>query len=120
MDVRLLMTLTAIALAPVVVAAQNTQTAVTPGNAENGRKLYTAYYCYACHGTVGQGGAAGPRLAPNPPPLAAVRSYLRRPSGVMPPYTAKVVSDQELADIHAFLRSIASSRSPADIPLLSK
>jgi mono/diheme cytochrome c family protein len=31
--------------------------------------------------------------------------YLRKPTGEMPPYTSKVISDQELADIYAFLQS---------------
>jgi len=32
-------------------------------------------------------------------------SYVRKPTREMPPYTDKVVSDQELADIYAFLQS---------------
>jgi mono/diheme cytochrome c family protein len=86
-------------------AARNVQTAPA-GNAENGKKIFTGYGCYECHGYVAQGGAAGPRLAPRPIAFAAFSRYLRRPTGQMPPYTTKVVSEKELADIYAFLQSI--------------
>src|SRR5204862_719250 len=69
----------------------------TSGNPDTGKKLYTNYYCYACHGTEGQGGRDGARIAPNPPPFNTLRTYLRKPSGAMPPYTSTVVTDQELA-----------------------
>jgi cytochrome c1 len=38
----------------------------------------------------------------------------------MPPYTAKVVSDQDLADIYAFLQSVKQPPPVKDIPLLNK
>src|SRR5580700_11104956 len=69
-------------------------------NAENGKKLYTADGCYQCHGRQGQGGAAGPRLAPPRIPVEALKIYVRHPSGAMPPYTAKVLSDSEIGDIY--------------------
>jgi ubiquinol-cytochrome c reductase cytochrome c subunit len=78
------------------------------------------YYCYACHGTVGQGGRDGARIAPNPPALATIVRYVRRPTGQMPPYTSKVISDQELADIYAFLKSIPGTPSAKSIPLLNR
>jgi len=76
------------------------------GNAQKGQQLYTSYGCYQCHGREGQGSTAtGPRLAPRPLPFAALTRYVRQPSGQMPPYTSKVVSDTDLADIYAFLQS---------------
>jgi len=36
----------------------------------------------------------------------------------MPPYTAKVVSDKDLADIYAFLQSAKQPPPVKDIPLL--
>jgi mono/diheme cytochrome c family protein len=74
------------------------------GNAEDGRTLYTKYGCYECHGREGQGGVA-PRLALTAMPLSGFVRYSRAPRNQMPPYTAKVVSDQELTDIYAFVRS---------------
>ena len=33
------------------------------GDSSNGKRLFMRNGCYQCHGTVGQGGLAGPRLA---------------------------------------------------------
>lgn len=90
------------------------------GNADNGKKLYTNYGCYECHGREGQGGSAGARLAPRPIPLSVLTMYVRHPAGQMPPYTSKVVSDAELADIYAFLKSIPQPHPVKSIPLLNQ
>src|SRR5215471_18856085 len=99
-----------------LLAAQTPQAAAA-GNAENGKKLFVKFGCYTCHGYQGQGGAAGARLAPRPLALAALMAYVRRPSGSMPPFTDKVVTDAELTDIHAFLASVPAPRAVKDIPL---
>jgi ubiquinol-cytochrome c reductase cytochrome c subunit len=76
------------------------------GNAENGKKLFMKDGCYQCHGREGQGTVmAGPRIAPDPVPFDVLLRYARKPTGEMPPYTAKVISDQEFADIYAYLQS---------------
>ena len=89
------------------------------GNAQNGKKLFTSYGCYECHGREAQGGAAGPRIGPNPPAFAAFQRYVRQPAGQMPPFTSKVVSDAELADIYAFLQSLPQPPPAKSIPLLN-
>jgi mono/diheme cytochrome c family protein len=96
------------------------QTDVPRGNAESGRRAYLSHFCHACHGTVGQGTRDGVRLAPNPPALATIVAYVRRPSGQMPPYTSRVISDQELANIYAFLRTIPAPPPTSSIPLLNQ
>lgn len=83
--------------------------------ADNGKKLFFRNGCYECHGTVGQGGT-GPRLAPRPLAPAALTAYVRKPGAGMPPYSAKVMSDAEVADIRAYLATIPEP--PKDIPLL--
>jgi mono/diheme cytochrome c family protein len=85
------------------------------GSAVNGRTLFVSVGCYQCHGYEAQGSTAtGPRLGPRPLPFAALSRYVRKPSGQMPPYTVKVVSDAELVDIYAFLQSLpAPSTTPA-------
>jgi mono/diheme cytochrome c family protein len=88
--------------------------------ATNGKKLFSKYGCYECHGTQGQGTTAGARLAPKPIASAALIAYVRRPSGQMPPYTSKVVSDAELADIRAYLASIPEPPPAKSIPLLNQ
>jgi ubiquinol-cytochrome c reductase cytochrome c subunit len=78
------------------------------GNAENGKKLFARDGCYQCHGREAQGSTmGGPRIGPDPIPFDALLRYVRKPTGEMPPYTAKVISDQELADVYAFLQSRA-------------
>jgi mono/diheme cytochrome c family protein len=88
-------------------------------NAENGKKLFAKYGCYECHGREAQGGGlSGPRLAPDPLPFSFVLSYVRHPLAEMPPYTDKVVSDKDLADIYAFLQSRPQPPSTKTIPIL--
>ena len=88
------------------------------GNAANGKKIFASYGCYQCHGREAQGGqGTGPRLAPNPLPFDRLSKYVRQPTGQMPPYTAKVVSDKDLADIYAFLQSVPQPAK--NIPLLN-
>jgi mono/diheme cytochrome c family protein len=93
--------------------------AAPAGNAENGKKIFSSYGCYQCHGFSAQGGA-GARLAPRPIAFAALSRYVRRPTGQMPPYTTKVVSDQELADIYAFLLTIPQPPAANTIAILSR
>ena len=101
--------------------AQSSQTppAAPAGNARNGRALVLKIACYQCHGTEGQGGAAGPRIAPAPMlAFPAFAAYLRAPRGEMPPYTSKVLSDQDLADIYAYLAGLPRPPAVESIPLL--
>jgi len=94
--------------------------AAQDANAENGKKLFSRFGCYECHGYVGQGGSAGARIARTP--LAADRfmAYVRHPTGQMPPYTAKVVTDAELADVRAYLLSVPAPPPVKSIPLLNQ
>ena len=90
------------------------------GKAEHGKQIFTSYGCYQCHGYVGQGGAAGVRIGPPPFSLQAVMAYIRQPTGNMPPYTNKVVSDQDVADIYSYLQSVPAPPPAKDIPLLNQ
>jgi mono/diheme cytochrome c family protein len=89
------------------------------GDAVKGKAALLKYGCYTCHGYEGQGaGATGKKLAPNPLPYAAFSAFVRNTDRDMPPFTEKVLPDQDLMDIHAYLRSIPASPNPANIPLL--
>jgi mono/diheme cytochrome c family protein len=90
------------------------------GNADNGKKLFAAYGCFECHGRQGAGASTGPRIGPPAITLAAVLRYVRAPTGQMPPYTAKVVSDQDLTDIYTYLKSFPPPSPAANIPLLNQ
>jgi mono/diheme cytochrome c family protein len=91
----------------------------TDPNVNAGAALYKKNGCYECHVNDGQGGPQGPRLGPNPIPMPRFVAYVRNPSGDMPPFTAKVISDDDLAKIYAFLQSRPTPPPVKDIPLLA-
>ena len=96
--------------------------AATPAQSMNGERLFKNDGCYECHGLLGQGSTStgATRLGPPRIPLSAFVSYVRQPTGEMPPYTAKAVSDQDLAEIYDFLKSIAAPPPAKSIPLLNQ
>ena len=99
--------------------AQAPDVAVPSGDVENGRQIYVTYGCYQCHNYAAHGGRAGPRLAPRPIAFAAFARYVRTPSNQMPPYTTEIVTDQELADIYAFLLTVPPPPAVDSIPILN-
>ncbi len=104
-----------------VLAGASALAAQAPqGNAVRGKAVYDRVGCYTCHGYEGQGGV-GPKLAPGPlRPWPAFSTFVRTTSGDMPPFTARNLTDQELADIYAYMSSIPASPAPASIPLLQQ
>ena len=92
------------------------------GDAANGAKVYVAVGCFTCHGRSGQGGNFNyvtPVLAKIQWPVEALRAFLRVGVNDMPAYSKEVLSDSQVADIHAFLRSLPGPRPTADIPQLN-
>ena len=86
-------------------------------SAEKGRETFVAKGCWQCHGFAGQGGA-GTRLAPDPLPLEGLTAFVRNTRGRMPPYPEAILSNEDLADIHAYLQSIPKAADYRSIPLL--
>jgi mono/diheme cytochrome c family protein len=83
------------------------------------RQAYVANGCYQCHGREAQGSdATGPRLGPRPMARPAFGRYVRQPSGQMPPYTAKVLSEADLDRIYRFVEARPAPRPVQEIPLL--
>jgi mono/diheme cytochrome c family protein len=81
---------------------------VPSGDAANGKRLYLAT-CYACHGRSGQGGAMNgpaPILARTAMPFDGFKAQLRQPISDMPAYSEAVMSDQQIADVYAFLETL--------------
>jgi len=110
-------------LVALVAGAQTTPAQPSPtapsGNADEGKKLFVSYGCYQCHGREAQGSSAtGPRLGPRPIAFSAFSRYVRRPTGQMPPYTSKVVSDADLANIYTYVQTRATPPAAQGIPLL--
>ena len=100
--------------------AQTPATTTAPtGDADAGRRMYTVKSCYLCHGTEGQGGVPYPRIARIQRGQENFIRYVRRPVR-MAAYSEAVVSDTELADIYAFLRSLPAPRPVDEIPLLKQ
>ncbi len=110
-----------IAIGSATAIAQSSQPARAPaGDPVAGREAYVRTACYQCHGHEGQGGAAGPRVGPAPMmAFPAWVKYTRSPRGEMPPYSTKVLSDREMADIYAFLAALPGPKAVKDIPLLN-
>jgi mono/diheme cytochrome c family protein len=89
-------------------------------SAANGQRLFVKDACYFCHGYAGQGGRDGARIAATTLSAQALIRYLRRPFGSMPAFTAKVISDQDVMDIQAYLLSLSAAKRAKDIPLLDQ
>ena len=103
-----------------IVALLLTAASLAAQNADNGKRQFVKLGCYTCHGYQGQGGSAGAKLAPRPISATALIAYVRHPAGSMPPFTEKVVSDQDLRDIQAFLAGIPAPPPANSIPLLNQ
>ena len=75
----------------------------TPGLAETGHEIFSNH-CTSCHGVDGLGGAVGPPLGDRVPKLGEDELFgtLLQGMGAMP--TWPHLADQELADLHTFLR----------------
>ncbi len=108
------------ALLVLTVSAAFAQDPPPPGSGERGQQAFMKYMCYTCHGTVGQGAdrGTGPKIAPGMLPYAAFAMQVRTPRLDMPPYRQQFLSDQELADIYAYLSLTKPSPAAKEIPLL--
>ena len=92
------------------------------GDAAKGKAVFLKEACFTCHGRAGQGGAyngPAPVLAQTALPLEAFRAQIRNPVNDVPAYSDAVLSDKDIADIYAFVKSLPGSRSPKDIPILN-
>jgi len=92
------------------------------GDAGNGKRIYLAVGCFTCHGRSGQGGALtgpAPILASTAMPFDGFKGQIRNPSNDMPAYSDAVLSDKDIGDIYAYVKSLPGARSPKDIPILN-
>ena len=90
------------------------------GNVENGKELYLKYSCYACHGYTAQTGN-GARLVSTKLNQQGFTNYIRNPrTNGMPVYTAKVVPEQQAADLFAYIKTFKEPPAAKDIPLLNQ
>jgi ubiquinol-cytochrome c reductase cytochrome c subunit len=111
-----------LALAALALSAgpASVQQASLAGNMANGERLYVQVGCYQCHGLAGQGAlTTGPRVSRTAFSYRDFLAQLRHPVNQMPPYEAAVLSDQDAADLYAYLRQMPPPRDPKSIPLLN-
>jgi ubiquinol-cytochrome c reductase cytochrome c subunit len=93
--------------------------ALAAGSAEKGKAAFVKHGCWQCHGYVGQGGITGPRLAHTQLSVEALNAFVRNTRGGMPPYQKAILSDADIADIHAYLQSVPKPPDYKSIPLLN-
>jgi mono/diheme cytochrome c family protein len=116
---QILLALAGLGLAAGPACAQ--QASQPAGQVENGKTLYRQVGCYQCHGYAGQGARmTGPRISRTEFPFDSFLYQLRHPANQMPPYQAAVLSDQEAADLYAYLRQMPPPPDPNSIPLLPR
>jgi ubiquinol-cytochrome c reductase cytochrome c subunit len=89
-------------------------------SAEKGKTAFVQNGCWQCHGFQGQGGVTGPKLAPEPIAAEAFVAFLRASNRAMPPYPEAILSNEDVADIHAYLESIPKPKDHKSIPLLNQ
>jgi mono/diheme cytochrome c family protein len=98
------------------LAAQAPAQEAPAGNVEKGRLGFVRIGCAQCHGREAQGSpTTGPRLGPNGLPYAAFARYVRAPRLQMPPYSEKILSDADLTDLYAFVRSRPKAATPPSL-----
>jgi mono/diheme cytochrome c family protein len=72
---------------------------------------------------MGQGSimtSGGKRLAPDPLPWDTFSVFVRSTKRSMPPFSEKILSDGDLADIYAYLQSIPKPPDANSLPLLNQ
>ena len=113
----MMLALAALAWSAGPTPAQQTSPA---GNVTNGEQLYVQVGCYQCHGLAGQGALrTGPRVSQTASSYQGFLAQLRHPVSQMPPYEAAVLSDQDAADLYAYLQQMPAPRDPKSILLLN-
>ena len=111
------------------VASASAADAPPGGDAAHGKQLFHAHGCYGCHGFNGETGARD-LVATNSPLIADLSTFamflrLRGdqapllPSSRMPNYPASALSDADLRDLYAYVRTFKLD-APAvkDVPTL--
>jgi mono/diheme cytochrome c family protein len=90
-------------------------------SAEHGKTAFMEHGCWECHGTMGQGSIAtsgGKVIAHTALPVESFEAFVRGTNRAMPPYSEKILSDGDLADIYAYLQSVPKPPDLNGISLL--
>lgn len=110
-------------LATLVAALAMTTSGAFAGDATKGKAAFMKFGCWECHGFLGQGSVAtsgGKVLAPDPLPWETFSAFVRSTNRAMPPFSEKVLPNDDLADIYAYLQSVPKTADYKSIPLLNQ
>ena len=88
------------------------------GDTKHGKELFLSYACYSCHSFDGHGGA-GARLVPMPLNQAGFIAFVRN-AGRMPSYSSKILPDEKLLDIYAYIKTLPASPDAKNITLIQE
>ena len=102
------------------LAARAPEEGPLPHEAWRGVELFRTKGCYECHGYAAQGAiGVGARLSPPRYAAEGFRAYVRKPAGQMPPYSAKLLPDADVADIFSYLQDMPPAPPASGIRLLA-
>ncbi len=115
--------LTLAATFPALSCGSTLSQSAPTGDAGKGKQTYLNVDCYTCHGRVGQGGNfmyPAPPLAGLDMPAETLQAFLRAAPNDMPSYAPTILTNDDIANIDAFLHSLPGRRDPKDFPLLNQ
>ena len=76
-----------------------------PGNPQDGKRWFSMHNCFACHGPNGNDGKA-PDIRNQQMSYFRFKMKVRNAgSPIMPKFPESKISDQDVADIYAFLKT---------------
>jgi cytochrome c6 len=80
------------------------------GDAENGKAIFASAGCGGCHtlSDAGSNGSVGPNLDDAQPDESTVAEKVKSGGGGMPSFSDRL-SEQEIADVAAYVSSVAGS-----------
>ena len=113
--------LSGLVIGPVAfAAAQGRNLNLPAGDAKRGEMAYMKYGCWECHGYTGQTGTAA-RLVTTSLNANGFVNYIRNPrTNQMPLYSEKMISNQDGADLFAYIKTFKKPPEVKDIPLLQQ
>jgi mono/diheme cytochrome c family protein len=91
--------------APAAPAATTAPAAPAAGDPAAGKQVWASLPCQGCHGVNAEGGS-GPKLAGTTRSYDRVLAQVRRGGGPMPAFPADQVSDQDVQNIYAWLKTL--------------
>lgn len=92
--------------------------AQTTGDATRGQQIWEQALCKNCHGANGEGAFAAPRAGDGKTAEEWI-NQVRSPRANMPAFSEAQVSDQSVADMHAYMQTMSAPASfaPKQFPL---